>query len=71
MVRWIYWEMRGERMADAKTGRLYWLYGWLRYLKQSRLPVRLSDPVEQARHDLRVRAEIERVEREIEEEMGG
>lgn len=56
-------------MADAKTGRLYLLFGRLRYLKQRCLPVRLPDPIDQVRHDLCARAEIERVEMEIEEEL--
>lgn len=56
-------------MADAKTGRLYLLFGRLRYLKQRCLPVRLPDPIDQARHDVEVAAEIRRVEKMIEEEL--
>ena len=51
--------------------RLYWLFRALRRLKQEKLPEKLPDPIEQARHDLAVAVEIERVEKEIEEEMGG
>ena len=57
-------------MTGARVGRLYLLYGRLRYLKQSCLPMKLPDPVDQARHDMAVAAEIARVEREIEKEMG-
>lgn len=45
------------------------LFAHLRALKQTELPRRMPDPIEQARHDLAVAVEIERVEREIEEEM--
>ena len=48
--------------------RLYWLFCALRRLKQEKLPERKDDPIEQARHDLAVAAEIRRVERMIEEE---
>ena len=49
--------------------KLHSLFAELRALKQTELPRKLPDPVEQARHDLAVAVEIERVEREIEEEM--
>lgn len=49
--------------------RLYFLFDELRRIKRDELPRKLPDPVEQARHDLAVAVEIERVEREIEEEM--
>ena len=52
-------------MAD----NLYDLFAELRALKQIELPRKLPDPIEQARHDLSVAVEIERVEKEIEEEM--
>lgn len=49
--------------------RLYWLFRALRRLKQEKLPERKDDPIDQARHDVEVAAEIRRVERMIEEEM--
>lgn len=55
--------------TDAKQARLRNLFAELRRLKQEELPRKLPDPIEQARHDLAVAVEIERVEREIEEEM--
>ena len=48
---------------------LYDLFAHLRALKQTELPRKLPDPIEQARHDLVVAVEIERVEKEIGEEM--
>ena len=45
------------------------LFAHMRALKQTELPRRFPDPIEQARHDLAVAVEIERVEKEIEEEM--
>lgn len=49
--------------------RLRALYEELRRLKQEELPRKKDNPVDQARHDMDVRARIERAEREIEEEM--
>lgn len=55
--------------ADIVKTRLYWLFRALRRLKQEELPERKDDPIDQARHDAEVEAEIRRVERMIEEEM--
>lgn len=48
---------------------LYALFAELRRLKQTELPRRFSDPVEQAYHDARIRGAIRAVEEEIERVM--
>lgn len=45
------------------------LFAELRRLKQEELPMRFEDPVEQARHDMRVREAIRRAEEKIERGM--
>lgn len=56
--------------AMANDNRFRALYEELRRLKREEMPRKMDNPIDQARHDVEVAAEIGRVERLIEEEMG-
>ena len=56
-------------LGDIIKNRLRALFAELRRLKQEELPRRFEDPVEQARHDMRVREAIRRAEEKIERRM--
>ena len=55
--------------GERQKTRLHSMFAELRRLKQKELPERKDNPIDQARHDVEVEAEIRRVERMIEEEM--
>lgn len=56
-------------LGDITKNSLHSLFAELRRLKQEELPRRFEDPVEQARHDMRIREAIQRAEEKIERGM--
>lgn len=62
--------MTGLMENDERQEKLRRLFGNLRHVKQFWMPIRLQDPVEQAQHDQLVKADIQRIEDEIERVMG-
>ena len=56
-------------MTDSIQEELRRLFGNLRHVKQFWMPIQLQDPVEQAQHDQLVKADIQRIEEEIERVM--
>lgn len=56
-------------LGDISKIRLRAMFAELRRLKQEELPRQFEDPVEQARHDMRIREAIQRAEEKIERGM--